>query len=105
MANDLDKLNRQDRDKAAYRKNANDEGIDRRVADLDAHSKLDQIKSNGSLLAGIEWDYVKVTYPLATTEVYTFKTGGSGGTDVATVTVVYTDASKANLDEVTRTTP
>lgn len=42
-----------------------------------------------------EFDTILATYPLATTEVYTYKTGGSGGTTVATVTVTYTDASKA----------
>lgn len=35
--------NRQDRDRAAYRENPNDLGTDRRVADLDAHQKLDDI--------------------------------------------------------------
>lgn len=35
--------NRKDRDNAAYRENPNDQGTDRRVADLDAHSKLDTI--------------------------------------------------------------
>jgi hypothetical protein len=43
------------------------------------------------------YDYVAVTYPLATQEVYTFKSGGVGGTTVATVTINYTDATKANL--------
>lgn len=99
----VSRLNRQDRDKAAYTDNAVDQGVDRRVSDSTAHSKLDDIKNNGGLLAGIEWDYVKVTYPLATTEVYTFRQGGSGGTVQATVTVVYTDSTKVNLDEVTRT--
>jgi hypothetical protein len=50
-----------------------------------------------------EFDYISVAYPIDTTEVYTFKTGGSGGTTVATVTVVYTDSSKANLSTVTQT--
>jgi hypothetical protein len=44
-----------------------------------------------------EYDYFAVTYPLATQEVYTFKTGGSGGTTVATVTLNYTDATKEFL--------
>lgn len=49
------------------------------------------------------YDYVSVAYPDAVTEVYTFKTGGSGGTVVSTVTVVYTDASKNFLSSATRT--
>ena len=94
--------NRRDREQASFRENPTDQGVDRRVADLDAHTKLDDIVNNGSLLAGIAWDYVKATYPNTTTEVYTFRTGGSGGSVVATVTVTYTDATKEDLDEVTR---
>ena len=48
------------------------------------------------------YDYVSVAYPNATTEIYTFKTGGSGGTTVATVTVVYTDSTKEDLSTVTK---
>jgi len=48
------------------------------------------------------YDYVSVAYPVATTEVYTFKEGGAGGTTVATVTIVYTDSSKQNLSTVTK---
>lgn len=33
------------RDQQAYRQNPNDQGVDRRVADLDAHEKLDQVIS------------------------------------------------------------
>jgi hypothetical protein len=56
-----------------------------------------------SILTGVRWDYVGVTYPTGTTEVYTFKYGGSGGTTVATVSVAYTDSTKANLLSVLRT--
>jgi hypothetical protein len=51
-------------------------------------------------IAGIslpEYDYFAVTYPLTTQEVYVFKTGGAGGTTVATVTLNYTDATKEFL--------
>lgn len=47
-----------------------------------------------------EKDYCSVDYPSDTQEVYTFKLGGSGGTTVATVTVNYTDDTKANLQDV-----
>lgn len=47
-------------------------------------------------------DYIAVTYPTTSSEVYTFKTGGSGGTTVATVTVTYTDDTKENLTSVER---
>lgn len=57
-------------------------------------------------LAGIsesDWDYVAVTYPTGTQEVYTFKTGGSGGTTVVVVTINYTDSTKANILNVAKT--
>jgi hypothetical protein len=57
--------------------------------------------SMGSLITEL-YDYISVAYPINTTEVYTFKTGGSGGTTVATITVVYTDSTKINLNTVTR---
>ena len=50
-----------------------------------------------------KYDYIGVTYPTSTSEVYTFKLGGSGGTTVATVTVVYTDSTKSDLSSVTKT--
>lgn len=50
-----------------------------------------------------EYDYVAVTYPVATQEVYVFKTGGVSGTTVGTITVNYTDATKANILNVART--
>lgn len=49
------------------------------------------------------YDYVAVTYPTTTQEVYAFKTGGSGGTTVATVTINYTDTTKAFLLNVAKT--
>lgn len=48
------------------------------------------------------YDYVGVAYPDTVTEVFTFKTGGSGGTTVGTLTVVYTSATKENLLSVTK---
>jgi len=47
-------------------------------------------------------DYLGVEYPNGTTETYTYKTGGSGGTTVGTITVVYTDSTKANISSVTK---
>lgn len=44
-----------------------------------------------------QWDYLEVTYPTTTTEVYTFKDGGSGGTTTGTITLTYTDTTKENL--------
>lgn len=49
------------------------------------------------------YDYVSVSYDSATQETYTFKSGGSGGTTVATIVIVYTDSTKANISTVTKT--
>jgi len=46
------------------------------------------------------YDYVGVTYPTTSSEVWVFKDGGSGGTTVSTVTMTYTDSSKNDLSSV-----
>lgn len=51
---------------------------------------------------GVAWDYLAVTYPSSTQEVYTFKTGGSGGTTVRTITVNYTTTTKDYISNVSR---
>ena len=58
---------------------------------------------NVSGMLSESYDYVAVSYPLTTQEVYVFKSGGSGGTTVATVTINYTDATKANISDVAKT--
>lgn len=45
-------------------------------------------------IAGVETDTV--------TETYTFKTGGSGGTTVATVVVVFSDSDKTFINSITK---
>lgn len=60
-------------------------------------------ESLGGLLRGVIYDAVSVAYPLATTEVYSFFNGGLGGTLVATITLVYTNASKSDLTSVVKT--
>lgn len=68
-----------------------------------------RVNADGSLkvsgpLVTAAYDYVGVNWNAGTfTETFTFKTGGSGGTTVNTVTVVYTDATKAQVSSVTRT--
>ena len=47
------------------------------------------------------FDYVSLAQT-ATTDTYVFKTGGSGGLTVATVVIVWTDASKTVLVDVTK---
>lgn len=46
------------------------------------------------------YDYIAATYPTATTEVYTYKTGGVSGTTVAVLTLTFTDATKNVLSSV-----
>lgn len=60
---------------------------------------------NSTLSSGLSLpasDYIGATYPDTVTEIYAFKLGGSSGTLQATVTVVYTDSTKANLSSVTK---
>ena len=53
-------------------------------------------------LVTVAFDYISAAYPTTTQEVYTYKTGGSGGTTVATITVNYTDTTKNFITDVTR---
>lgn len=53
-------------------------------------------------LVPFAFDYIAANYAGATADVYTYKTGGSGGTTVCTVTVTWTDATKSVLASVTR---
>jgi len=50
-----------------------------------------------------DYDYIAATYPNSTTEVYTYKSGGSSGTIVGTVTVTYSNSSKETLTSVEKT--
>lgn len=62
---------------------------------------------DSSLTDGMEigtYDYVSMALSGGdTTETYTFKAGGSGGTTVATVVVVYTTSDRDVLSSVTKT--
>jgi len=54
-------------------------------------------------LITVPFDYIGATYPDTSTEVYTYKTGGSSGTVVGTITVVYSDAgTKQIISSVTK---
>jgi hypothetical protein len=57
-----------------------------------------RVLANGFIPA--TFDYVSITYPTTTTEVYAFKEGGSSGTVLATVTLTYSDATKEQLTSV-----
>lgn len=70
--------------------------------EVEATDKGWLVSVNNTLISK-KYDYISVSYDSATQETYTFKSGGSGGTTVATVVVVYTDATKANISTVTKT--
>lgn len=57
----------------------------------------------GGLMGGVEYDYVEAAYPDPVTEIWTFKTGGSGGTTVRTITITFVDSTKDLIDNVVRT--
>ena len=67
---------------------------------FDLYNRVKTILSN--TLITDSFDYIGATYPDTETEVYTYKSGGSGGTIVGTITVVYTDSTKAVLLSVTK---
>jgi hypothetical protein len=57
----------------------------------------------GGLLSGLTFDSISVTYDSAIQETYRYYTGGIAGTLVATLTVIYTDATKNFLNTIERT--
>jgi len=69
-----------------------------------AGAETDQVQTMTSGFEIPYYDYVGVGYPTTSQEVYTFKTGGSSGTTVATITLDYSDAvTKQILTAATRT--
>lgn len=56
-----------------------------------------------NLLIRVKWDAFSASFPSAVQEVYTYKTGGLGGTTVATVTITYTDSTKDTISSLVKT--
>lgn len=54
-----------------------------------------------SLTPNVDFNYVDVQQTNLTTETYIFKLGGSGGTTVQTIIVIYTSSAKSDIDTVT----
>ena len=81
------------------------EGIDPISLRDTSGTRIDPATEEGlEAVAGLvtsPYDYIGATYPDTTTEIYTYKEGGIGGTTVATVTVVYTDVTKEFITTVT----
>lgn len=68
---------------------------------LDSSGNVPVIQKSG--LIPFAYDYMAYTNTDSTTDTFVYKTGGSSGTTVATVTIVYTDTTKATISTVTRT--
>lgn len=90
--------------------NSIDGKLDSLATDDSVQAVEAKIDASNVLLSGIAgftvtgFDYIGATYPNTSTEVYTYKTGGAGGTTVATITVVYSDAvTKQIITSVTKT--
>jgi hypothetical protein len=67
---------------------------------------LENIDNKMDNLIGFEippFDYIGVTYPTTTREVYTYRTGGNVGTVVAVITVEYNEVEKINITSVAKT--
>lgn len=72
----------------------------KRVALFSYNSNTDTLNPFGGLTAGGDYDYIDIQQTSATVETFVFKTGGSGGTTVRTITINYTDSTKENINEV-----
>lgn len=62
-----------------------------------------RIGGAGTLIDGVIFDAIGATIPNATTRIYNYFRGGLGGTQVAQVTVTYTDSSRSDLLTAVRT--
>ena len=68
------------------------------------NSTLDAVKVTpfGSFAAPAAADTVVVAYPTDTTETYTYKSGGTGGTSLMVLTLTYVDNTRAQLQSVVK---
>lgn len=71
----------------------------------DIKDAVENVNKTSQSVAGMnipQHDYLAVAYPNSTSEVYTYKVGGSSGSVVATLTVTYADSSKDHLVSVSK---
>jgi hypothetical protein len=74
------------------------------VADADLYgSGMTVSVSSASDMVNEPYDYISDTWDGVDTEVFVYKAGGALGTTVATLTLLYTDATRAQLVSVTKT--
>lgn len=73
----------------------------RRQTGITNAEQLETSGSSGSSAVYFNTFFLNADYvsnaPTSTTDVFTFRTGGSGGTVLGTVTVTYTDSTKTTL--------
>ena len=69
--------------------------------DLGGDHRALEVISYTPLIKG-EWDYASLVQA-SLTDTWTFKSGGSGGTTVNTVTITYTSSAKTTISTVERT--
>lgn len=62
---------------------------------------IDIMKNTSGFISDAVNNEVEITYPTSTTEVYTYK---NGGTTYYAITITYVDSTKANISSVKRTT-
>lgn len=75
----------------------------KRVVLYNYDSGTDTLNPYATGLINFKYDYVAVTYPDDTTDVFTFKTGGVSGTTQGTVTITYVDNTKALMSSAALT--
>lgn len=61
---------------------------------------VDTDSSGGTLIPGSDFDYIDAQQTSSTVDTYVYKTGGSSGTNVRTITITYTDTNKNSIDKV-----
>lgn len=66
-------------------------------------SKWERQVAGGGRIVHEQFDYISRTLTNSTTETYTYKLGGSAGTTVATITIVYTDSTLQTISTVEKT--
>jgi hypothetical protein len=86
--------------KTTFDANTNSDIGVRSIESVASAGKQVQVVTSGFAIP--DYDYIGATYPTAVQEVYVYKTGGSGGVTVATLTIDYIDSSKANISAVTK---
>ena len=85
--------------------NTSDELIELLADSVTSRLLVNATISGSIQIAGLlpeSWDYVSLAQN-STQDIWTFYTGGSGWTLVATITMTYTDGTKATISTVART--